>query len=256
MAATPENPIIFYDIASKPGRYWSFNTYKTRLTLSYKGLPYRVQYIRFHEIESTMRSLGMPQVSETVPHYTLPIIADPSSDPDGKPTFVSDSFKIAMYLDEKYPASQYPIVLPLATRPLQKIFIEQHFFTFVRPLFPFIRPIAINMFMDADEREGLFKRTNPDHFNPPTKEAAAQSLAEAREKWTELGQALELGAGSFVMGDVPTLADFAIGGILDVFYKAQGDSDVWREAMVWQDGKWDRYWKEIQALEKKTPELA
>lgn len=109
--------------------------------------------------------------------------------------------------------------------------------------------------MDDEERENLFKRMSPDMFKPPTEAEAARALADAREKWTELGQTFELSGGLFITGDTATLADFAIGGILDVLYKVQGDSDVWREVMGWQDGRWAKFWKEIHALEKKTPEM-
>ncbi|KAG8687802.1 hypothetical protein FRC08_011760 [Ceratobasidium sp. 394] len=171
MAATNENPVIFYDIASTSGQYWSTNTYKTRLTLNYKGIPYRVQYVRFHEIESTLKALG---VSPPKPgsRYTLPVIADPSSDPDGQPTYISDSFDIAVYLDDKYPAPKYPAVLPIGTRPLQKIFVDQYFFTTIQPLFPFLHPFAIHKFLDEEGRECIYQRYGKDYFNPPTGEAA------------------------------------------------------------------------------------
>ncbi|KAF8752234.1 Glutathione S-transferase, N-terminal domain [Rhizoctonia solani] len=101
MAATPENPIVFYDLINANGVHWSPNTYKTRLCLEYKGLPYRVEYSTLPEVESNMKKLGVPPVKATSPQYTLP---DPSGDPDGKPHYVGDSFNIAVYLDEKYPA--------------------------------------------------------------------------------------------------------------------------------------------------------
>ncbi|KAG8741910.1 hypothetical protein FRC10_002275 [Ceratobasidium sp. 414] len=276
MTATDESPIIFYDLASTLGQFWSFNTYKTRLTLNYKGIPYRVQYIRFHEIESTLKVLGVP-LPETASRYTLPggcisqyskhfrlrpvrtVIADPSSDPDGQPTYVCDSFEIAAYLDDKYPAPKYPAVLPVATRPLQKIFVDQYFFTNIRPLFPFTHPFAIHKFMDEEERENLYQRLGKERFDPPTEEVAAQKLVEAREKWEEFGQALELNnnSGPFVMGGTITFADFAVGGIFDFLHKIQGDEGkVWKELMGWQGGRWATLWKEIKAVEKNATEVA
>lgn len=71
MAPTKENPIIFYDLADVKGESWSSNTYKTRLTLNYKGLPYRVHYVELCDIETTLRDLGVPRVSETFPHSYL-----------------------------------------------------------------------------------------------------------------------------------------------------------------------------------------
>ncbi|KAG9074537.1 hypothetical protein FRC06_010619 [Ceratobasidium sp. 370] len=111
MAATHDNPIIFWDIIGADGQYWAPNPYKTRLTLNYKGLLYRVKYIKFEEVEPTMKAMGIPPTSKT--YYTLPIITDPSSDPNGEPTHVSDSFN-TMYLDEKYPASNKDKFAPLS----------------------------------------------------------------------------------------------------------------------------------------------
>ncbi|KAG8750978.1 hypothetical protein FRC12_012652, partial [Ceratobasidium sp. 428] len=190
MAATTENPIIFYELSSTSGQYWSFNTFKTRLTLNYKGIPYRVQYIRLHEIQSTLKALGVP-LPKTKSRYTLPTIADPSSDPNGQPTYISDSLEIAAYLDDNYPAPKYPAILPPATRPLQKIFVDHYFFSNIRPLLPFIHSFAIHKFADHEEREYLYQARGKDYFDPPTEEVAAQRLTEAREKWEEFGQALD-----------------------------------------------------------------
>ncbi|KAH7342047.1 hypothetical protein B0J17DRAFT_626450 [Rhizoctonia solani] len=46
MAATKENPIIFYDLVDANGKSWSPNPYKTRLSLNYKGIPYRTDVSR------------------------------------------------------------------------------------------------------------------------------------------------------------------------------------------------------------------
>ncbi|KAG9079260.1 hypothetical protein FS749_008661 [Ceratobasidium sp. UAMH 11750] len=72
MAATNENPIVFYDISDKDGKHWTPNPCKTRLTLNYKGLPYRVKYLKFEDVEPTMKAMGIPPTSKTFPHYTLP----------------------------------------------------------------------------------------------------------------------------------------------------------------------------------------
>ncbi|KAG9074298.1 hypothetical protein FS749_014156, partial [Ceratobasidium sp. UAMH 11750] len=67
MAATKENPIIFYDLVGKDGISWSPNTYKTRLTLNYKGLPYRVEMISFPDIQAKYKELGVTSTPYTLP---------------------------------------------------------------------------------------------------------------------------------------------------------------------------------------------
>ncbi|KAG8687799.1 hypothetical protein FRC08_011757, partial [Ceratobasidium sp. 394] len=67
MAATKENPIVFYDLVGKDGISWSPNTYKTRLTLNYKGLPYRVEMVSFPDIQAKYKELGVTSTPYTLP---------------------------------------------------------------------------------------------------------------------------------------------------------------------------------------------
>jgi glutathione S-transferase len=190
------------------------------------------------------------------------VIADPSSDPNEEPTYVTDSFNIATYLDEKYPAPQYPIVFPVGTRPLQKLFLDHFLTTISAPLITFIAPHLADKVMDPQEQEYMYRSRGKDNFAPPTEIVAAQKLVEGREKWEAFSQVLELNggdgsAGPFVMGDRITFADFAVGGMLSILDRVAGDEgNIWKEVMQWQGGKWARFWKEIEGLEKKTSELA
>jgi len=66
--------------------------------------------------------------------YTVPLILDPNHlNAEGEPTAVSDSFQIALYLDEKYPS--HGSLIPEGTTNLQAI-AEDHFMnTVVFPSF-------------------------------------------------------------------------------------------------------------------------
>ncbi|QRV90015.1 glutathione S-transferase [Ceratobasidium sp. AG-Ba] len=261
MAATRENPIILYDVASKDGSNWSSNTIKTRLTLNYKGIPYRVRWVELHQIESTLKAMGVPPTSKTAPLYTLPTIADPSSEPNGEPTYVAETFTISSYLDEKYPAPKYPTVFPRGTRPLQKTFVEHFAATTGGPLFQsFIRQYFPEKFLSEPALEYLLRSRNVDikvyaHLQG---EEAETKLAEVRRKWDALAETLKLNDnGPFVMGDTMTFADFAVGGMLFALNRVEGDEGkVWQEVMKWSDGQWNKYWKEIKAIKDKSAEVA
>ncbi|KAG8730110.1 hypothetical protein FRC10_003066 [Ceratobasidium sp. 414] len=257
MAATNDNPIIFWDIAGADGQYWAPNPYKTRLTLNYKGLPYRVKYIKFEEVELTMKAMGIAPTSKTFPYYTLPMITDPSSDPNGEPTHVSESFKIAMYLDEKYPAPKYPAVLPIETRSLQKLFVESYFPTIISHMFPLIAPHIFKL-IDKTSGEYLYlSRGGEATFAPLSDADAAQRLAEVGEKLDTFAQALELNGGPWVMGDTVTFADFVVGCILYFWHEVDGDEGkIWKEVAGWQNGKWAVIRERIEAIEKKSTGLA
>ncbi|KAG8739983.1 hypothetical protein FRC12_016144 [Ceratobasidium sp. 428] len=266
MAATKENPIIFYDVASKDGSYWSCNTIKTRLTLNYKGLPYRVQYIHLNEVQSALKSLGVPPASKTPPYYTLPTIADPSSDPNGEPTYVSETFAISAYLDDKYPAPGYPTVFTPGTRPLQRLFVDNFAANIGGPLFQlFIRPYFPQKYLTEAALDYLLRSrsTTVATYAHLKGDEATNKLVEVRRKWETLAEAFNLNGtegstGPFMMGNKITFADFAVGGMLFALNRAEGDDgQVWQEVMKWSDGKWSGYWKEIKDIkDEKSAQLA
>ncbi|EIW74584.1 hypothetical protein CONPUDRAFT_113118 [Coniophora puteana RWD-64-598 SS2] len=99
-------PITLYDIPSQRGA-WSLNTVKTHFCLGYKGLPFNTEWVEYPDIAPKMQQLGADPVT-TDPNrqvkYTLPVIYDPNQS-----RFVTDSFKIAEYLEETYPDPERPL---------------------------------------------------------------------------------------------------------------------------------------------------
>ncbi|KAG8689832.1 hypothetical protein FRC11_000313 [Ceratobasidium sp. 423] len=262
MAATKENPIILYDIYSKDGP-WSPNTYKTRLTLNYKRLPYRVEFISIADIEPKLKELGVPPS----PHnplfkYTLPMIADPSGDPNGKPTYVVESFEIALYLDEKYPAPKYPTVVPAGTRALQKIALGRVMSAgmgFAAVLLPLAA--ARTDFLD-DKGHEYYCRSRRVIFGRDLLELLPEvdaNWVKAKEGWEALGDQLDLGGkdGPFVMGTQISFIDFVIGGLLHGVQKCEGEEmKYWKDMTTWQGGRWGAFWKEIAKLEADSSEVS
>ncbi|CAE6501203.1 unnamed protein product [Rhizoctonia solani] len=261
MAATIENPIIFYDIYSQNGP-WSPSTYKTRLTLNYKRLPYRVEYLSIADIEPKLKELGVKPTSHNpFFQYTLPLIADPSSDPNGKPTYVIESFDIALYLDQKYPTPKYPTVIPSGTRALQKVatgYIMNaalHFGSVVLPC-----AVSRSNFLDEKGRE-YYIRTRKVIYGRDLREflpEADENWAKSKENWEALGDQLDLGGrdGPFVMGGQISFADFAIGGVIQWVKKCEGGEMIrWKDMSTWQGGRWGTFWKEIERLEINSTEV-
>ncbi|KAI9029930.1 hypothetical protein CLU79DRAFT_733216 [Phycomyces nitens] len=90
-------PIHFYDLSipvfdDKP---WSPNTYKTRLSLNIKKLPYETVWVNIPEIYTVI-----PEITKTGEAPTVPIIVDTEND-----KVIQDSFKIAKYLETTYPTT-------------------------------------------------------------------------------------------------------------------------------------------------------
>ncbi|CAE6337526.1 unnamed protein product [Rhizoctonia solani] len=248
MAATKENPIIFYDLHDGKGASWSPNPYKTRMCLIHKGLPYQVEYLSFPEVEPKLKELGVPPTSENFPYYTLPVIADPSSDPHGKPTYVAESFAIAIYLDEKYPAPEYPAIFPSGTRGVQHLLVNQYFPGFVTLLLPLLYP-KLPQLIDEQSMEYV-RRTRPlEMLKPLPKEEEIKKWQDVRDKFSILAKGLDLNGGdTFIMGSQPSFIDFVFGGVF--FYIEKLDSSRMKEIATWHDGKWGKYWERLQAIER------
>jgi glutathione S-transferase len=90
-----------------------------RLTLIYKRIPYETVRVEFRDIQHTMKEIGAPPTGtgpDGTSTYSLPVIRDPAT---GK--IISESFRIAQYLDEKYPDRR---VIPTGTDGQQSAFAE------------------------------------------------------------------------------------------------------------------------------------
>ncbi|KAJ1307255.1 hypothetical protein OPQ81_001368 [Rhizoctonia solani] len=260
MAATKENPIILYDVLSQHGT-WSPNTYKTRLTLNYKRLPYRVEYVSYPDIAPMLKELGV-RATNPAPHiaYTLPMIADPSSDPNGKPTYVVESFDIALYLDKTYPAPEYSAIFPPGTRAVQKITSDLYTKELGYMFLPVILPLV--------GRAGFLDERGREHFLNARKEAfkrfpantsiGSEYWGDIHEKWKSFSEVLDLNEeGPFVTGKQVSFTDFAIGGIISFVRRVEGgEMWMWKAIAGWQGGRWARLWTEIEKLEKDSTEVA
>ncbi|KAJ1301082.1 hypothetical protein OPQ81_003500 [Rhizoctonia solani] len=239
MTATKENPIIFYDLGDGKGSSWPANTYKTRLTLP--------------EIEPKLKELGVGPTSDTHPRYTLPVIADPSSDPNGKPTYVAESFAIAAYLDEKYPAPEYPAIFPPGTRGVQHLLINQYFPTLNALMGTLLYP-KVPQFFDEKSVEYLRRTRPPETFKSLAEGEETKKWLEVRDKFIDLAKSLDLNRGDlFIIGSQPSFIDFYLGGLFSVIEKV--DDAQMREIASWHGGRWGNYWGRLREIEEHSTEV-
>ncbi|KAG9085374.1 hypothetical protein FS749_004466 [Ceratobasidium sp. UAMH 11750] len=226
-----------------------------RLTLNYKRLPYRVEFISLADIESKLKELGVPPSTHNpLFKYTLPMIADPSSEPGGKPTYVVDSFNIAIYLDDKYPSPEYPIVFPRGTRAMQSIATSR--ITQTAMLFaPIVLPLA-SLRTDLLDERGMeyFRRTRSAIFGtdlPNLLDKAPENWSAAEERWDRINEVLDFNQGGpFTMGHQISFVDFVFGGLIHMVQKLEGgEMACWKRMAEWHGGRWARLWKEIEKLE-------
>lgn len=191
------------------------------------------------------------------------MIADPASDPNGKPVYVVESFNIAVYLDKTYPAPKYPAVFSPGTRALQRVASEAFTNEVGYALMPVARPLVAKPgFLDDRGCEYFCRTRRVDVAKIPDMiEAGSKKWDAIHELWDNFGKQLDVNVGTedegpFVMGKQISFTDFAIGGMFHWIRRAEGGEMLWWGDMAkWQDGRWARLWAEIEKLEKDSTEV-
>ncbi|EKM76096.1 hypothetical protein AGABI1DRAFT_79084 [Agaricus bisporus var. burnettii JB137-S8] len=239
--------LVFYDLAAKePIKTWSPNTWKTRYVLNFKKIPYKTIYLEFPELKGVLQKAGaQPLVSEKhgMVFYTSPAIVDNETEPA-----ISDSFKIAEYLDKRYPDT--PKAFPLGSEALQAAFHDQffkHLFSFA----PFIVgkvPNVLNQVSSdyyRDTREKMFGKPFEEIY--PVGEDLVKDLAQAEEFFDTLNGWYSESRGPYFMGDNPSFADFVVGGFLLSLKIIHGeDSAEWKSITTWSNGRWQKLLMDLE----------
>ncbi|PFH52512.1 hypothetical protein AMATHDRAFT_2228 [Amanita thiersii Skay4041] len=233
--------IIFYDFPSKiVGGPYNPNTWKVRYTLNYKRIPYKTEWVEYTEIESKCKEIGIPPSGtkkDGMPSYTLPSIWDT----DAK-VGVSESYRIAEYLDKTFPNS--PKVIIPGTEALLNIFI-QTWAQNLKALWQFTIPATLEVLDHAPSYE-YFRRTRSQMFGKDLKEVPPKPGVEREAALQELKAGLNVldrwlvkSGGPFIMGDNPSFADFVVGGYMRWTRAVLGpDSKEWKEIASWNEGRW------------------
>ncbi|CUA73388.1 hypothetical protein RSOLAG22IIIB_05278 [Rhizoctonia solani] len=266
MAATKESPIILYDLASQNNTPWSPNTYRTRLALIHKGLPFRVEYISYPDIAPLMKKLGAPPGSPNSEFpYTLPVIADPSPELGNEPIYVPESWEIAQYLERTYPPPKYPALFPYGAIAVNRAIVASLGRTVHNALADLaIALIGVNHVLD-DKGHDHFMRTREEMLGKPLvevlKEEDLKWSTEIRSAWATAGQLLDTNGpmdqvGPFVLGKQISNADFMIAGMLVWLRRGEGPEGWrWKELSEWDGGRWGKIWEAVEELEAKSTQV-
>ena len=261
----PSSPIVFYDIAMRPPvekNGSSPNTWKTRLALNFKGLPYSTSWVALPDVAKVRSSLKVPpcrKFADGTDFYTLPIIKDPATD-----SLVGDSFDIAVYLQNTYPNSGAGDLFP--PQPLDYVFTHDP--ALVVPLsgcresaFPEYAKFNVNVDAAFTAHVQLTVQCFP--FDPATAEISKAEfvrragvtcwedfalVGEAREKMKDsfrnmLGGLAELflrdTSGPFLLGTRASYADLIVGAWLRMMRATLPESE-WEEVRSWHGGLFGR----------------
>ncbi|KAH9924680.1 uncharacterized protein BXZ73DRAFT_91251 [Epithele typhae] len=242
-------PIIFYDIPClSKSKVFSPHTWKIRLSLNFKGLPYKTVWVEYPDIQALCRKIGASagdKAEDGTPIYTLPAIYDPNTK-----TTVSDSMAIARYLDKTYPDT--PRLIPPGTDVLTVAFEKALHGTFAPPP-PFrfvIIPAAFEKLRAASQP--YFRATREKRFNKKIEDIAPKGSEFRAECWRKTEEGFSKMAKWYeadgeekllVMGDKggASYADFVIAGVFSWFRDCLGEeSEEWKSVEKWDGGRWIR----------------
>ncbi|KAL0961290.1 hypothetical protein HGRIS_006250 [Hohenbuehelia grisea] len=232
--------IRFYDIPSNLGKCqaWSPNTWRIRLALNYKKIPYVTVWVEFPDIEKVCKEIGAAptRMAGGKEHYTLPVIQDPSTG-----STISNSYDIANYLDKQYPDA--PELFPPGTIALQLGFDDAGRRALMA-ITSFSIPASHKLLNAASESH--FRRTREAFYGkrledvPPVGEAREEAWSKVREGFDRIDEWLQEGGGSFVMGKTITYADLIVVASLLYLQRVFGEESAeWRDISRWNEGRWE-----------------
>ncbi|KAF8515793.1 hypothetical protein BU17DRAFT_93209 [Hysterangium stoloniferum] len=248
-----EPNITFFDIPSlcKP-QAWSPNTWKARLVLNYKQIPYKTVWVSYPDIEETLKKIGgkptgvKPNKGGGAPLYTLPAILDESGD---TPIVITDSLAIAEYLDAKYPGRP---VLPKKGTDLEPAF-EKFFERVVdEPLTTVMLGPTLEI-QDAQSKP-YWARTrrdwydlNPSEISPegPVREGHWKEVEKGFDSLAELVGGDNPGQWA-AGGNEPTRIDFIIVAWL-IWVKVVSPDEWEKRVKPLNGGRWNNLLKRTEA---------
>ena len=190
--------------------------------------------MEFPDIKTVSKELGAAPTQTSPdgsPFYTLPMIHDAKTG-----AVVSDSVKIAEYLDMTYPDT--PRVIPEGTYGLHLAFFDacaelySPIYQFAVPdMNPKLNPISSEYLM------GRYGNVVEMYPGEDTREAEWKKVEDGYEKISKWFNQ----DSTFISGksDTPIFADFIVAGVLIWLRKIWGvDSTEWKRITSWQDGRW------------------
>lgn len=215
------------------------NILRYRLSLNYKGIPYKTEWVEYPDIEALCIKIGAPATSKHAnghPKYTLPMIFDPTTQ-----RIVNKSAAIAKYLDDTYPAT--PTLFPKGTDALQAAFLGAAWETVHHPLY-----------MITISRTNAVLTPRSQAYYRPTSEAEYGGNLEALykpEEWPELEKGLQAldkwlkangpGRDERALGEGVCFSDLQL---VATFYWTRlvcgEDSEDWKRFASLNGGKWKR----------------
>ncbi|KAL1744139.1 hypothetical protein HDZ31DRAFT_39292 [Schizophyllum fasciatum] len=225
--------LTLYDIQSKVGAY-SFTTWRARYALGYKRLPFRTVWVEIPDIRDVCIRIGAPPTNKWPDDsdcYTLPVVQDPNT---GR--IVSDSFKIALYLDDVYPEA--PLLFPHRDLGLQRAFQDCYHCSFLSAITKPLRHKSLSAF---DERTKAYLDRQPGiELGRMSAGDTNQAMGKAKEAlgWVQTCILANGDDAVFLAGEMLSYSDLVVVASLKWLSKASADD--WDMISSWHGGRWRR----------------
>ncbi|KAH8823341.1 hypothetical protein DL96DRAFT_1713762 [Flagelloscypha sp. PMI_526] len=240
--------ITLYDIPSTlPGVIWGPNTLSTRLTLEFKGIPFETKWVEYPEVEPTAKAISAEPTTiwpdTGKPKYTVPMIQDTST---GKT--ISDSWNILNYLEDTYPDK--PSLIPKGTKGLIKVFtVEANKKLIGSALTAFNFPQSARVVNPpSQEYFATVKALEAGKPFPELEASASLKNVKAALDWVE--EVIQLNGGEFLVGDGFSYAEVFVGAKIYWCIVHGKDSQLWKEIMTLNGGRWKKLVGRIETLVK------
>ena len=214
-----------------------------RYVLSYKGLPFEIDWVELPDIAPRMKEIGARTTVylDGSDLYTLPVLRDPNTG-----AVVTDSYDIAVYLDNTYPEKP---VFPKDTNGLICA-LEPAYIAQMLHAYKFLVVRDVEMLRDcsaeyyATTRGRLFNRKFAE-FSPEGPErdqhwAALEKVFTTAKIWYDKTN------GKWLMGGTFSYADIVIASFL-FWFKTTLHDDEWEKVAAWHDGQWSTLLVDVES---------
>ena len=224
-----------------------------RILLQIKKIPYEIVWMNYEDIERVAKEVGAEPTTKKLdgtPFYTVPFITV-TTDANQKPFAISDSTRIAYYLEKLVPE---PVMIPKGTDAFHAAFSQS-----CTDLFRTLFPLAIESFADALVSRDYFWNSRVDLFGMRSEDIAAKGDA-VEQVWKATEGELDKLAGyldaniregaspeeagnqqTLVMGDRRSYADIHLVSVL--LTAARFVPGGWERIKGRNGGRWERLMK-------------
>ncbi|KAK4184336.1 hypothetical protein QBC35DRAFT_506174 [Podospora australis] len=226
--ASDGNEIVLIDLPSRdPRKTWSYNPWKTRLLLNFKGLPYKTEWVEYPNLRPRLEPNITPPPADDP--YTSPTIQLPSGE------YIMDSWAIADYIEASYPSPPLHLKSEYLTR-LRTILTD-----LMTPLRAVFVPLVPKRIL-TEESIPYFVRTRTEDLDGIDLEIWAKEKGgdsawqQAEPHFKQVTAMLKENEGRYFMGETVSYVDFVWAANL-LFFRRIGE-DVFQKALeISGDGK-------------------